>query len=697
MKQVLKMGWVLILSMGIMLVACGPAGTPETGGDDGGTVAENVVQSIEADADSGGGDVDGNVEAEAETEAVANVAGIEIDPESIEVDESGIQVGFTKSGHPFRGNPQAPVVIEEYSDYQCPYCSRFFEQTLPAIDTNYIAEDDVFFIYKDFPLESIHPQARMAAVAARCVGEYGGATAYWEMHDILFARMRDWSNAGVRDMLVSYAGEIGVDEGVVGSCIDEGRYNQEVSQDLQAGSALGVRGTPAFFINGSLLSGAQPIGAFDVAISRAKEGQPAVAAAPPATNNSTAGSTVQQPIVVPTPVPVTDDYAAAIGDPNAPVTIVEYTDYQCPFCARHSAETYPSILSDMIETGRVYYMLKDLPLDNIHPQARTAAVAARCAGEQEAYWEMHDELFARQGEWAGKNSEELNEVLGKLATDIELDEASFDACLVSGKYDQAVQDNVREAQQLGVSSTPSFFVDGYPLNGARPYSNFVTIVDLAEKDQLADAFAEALRQRQEQIAQEQAQEAQQQAQQPTGPVNVPINGEPALGDPNAPVTIVEYTDYQCPFCQRHSAQTLPTLLKEYVETGQVYYVVKDFPLESIHPQAFLASEAARCAYDQGADAFLGLHDKMFENQQAWSNNNAATIFVGYAAELGLDTETFQSCLESRKYQQEVRDSLNEGIGFGVRGTPSFFINGQFISGAQPLATFETIINGQVTR
>jgi protein-disulfide isomerase len=157
------------------------------------------------------------------------------------------------------GNPNAPVTIVEFSDYQCPFCGRFWSDTLPDIKKNYIETGKVKLVYRDFPLESIHPMAMPAAIALECVREKGKDEAYWKMHDKVFANQGTLSV----DNLKKWAKELGYD---IGTCLDSEKFKSEVQNDLQQGSSYGVRGTPAFFINGNLISGAQPYSVFEQAI-----------------------------------------------------------------------------------------------------------------------------------------------------------------------------------------------------------------------------------------------------------------------------------------------------------------------------------------------------------------------------------------------------------------------------------------------
>ena len=171
-------------------------------------------------------------------------------------------------------------------------------------------------------------------------------------------------------------------------------------------------------------------------------------------------------------------------------------------------------------------------------------------------------------------------------------------------------------------------------------------------------------------------------------VNVEIGDSPVLGSKTAKVTIVEFSDYECPFCGRHFEQTYPQLKKDYIDTGKVQLVFKDFPL-SFHPQAQKAAESARCAGEQGK--YWEMHDKLFSNQQSLSVENEKK----WAKELGLNTAKFDSCLDSGKYASAVQADSNYGQSIGVSGTPAFFINGKKLVGAQPYSSFQAAINAEL--
>lgn len=168
---------------------------------------------------------------------------------------------------------------------------------------------------------------------------------------------------------------------------------------------------------------------------------------------------------------------------------------------------------------------------------------------------------------------------------------------------------------------------------------------------------------------------------------VSVDDDPFQGPEDAPVVVVEFSDFQCPFCQRHFEQTLPLLVEAYGD--RVRYVFRDFPIEAIHPQAPKAAEAAQCASDQGQ--FWEYHDLLFLNQEALDLDDLKT----YADYLGLDSGSFNQCLDSGKYTQEVADDISEGLSYGVNGTPTFFINGRTVLGAQPFSVFQEIIDAEL--
>jgi protein-disulfide isomerase len=164
--------------------------------------------------------------------------------------------------------------------------------------------------------------------------------------------------------------------------------------------------------------------------------------------------------------------------------------------------------------------------------------------------------------------------------------------------------------------------------------------------------------------------------------------DPSLGRASAPVTLIEFSDFQCPFCQR-VAPTLKKIRETYGD--KVRIVWKDFPLTQIHPQAFKAGEAAHCAGDQGK--YWEYHDRLFANQQQLQPEDLKK----HASEIGLDAAAFGSCLDSSKHGERVRNGVAEGTRLGVNSTPTIYVNGRVLSGAQPYETFVTVIDEELSR
>jgi protein-disulfide isomerase len=182
------------------------------------------------------------------------------------------------------------------------------------------------------------------------------------------------------------------------------------------------------------------------------------------------------------------------------------------------------------------------------------------------------------------------------------------------------------------------------------------------------------------------------------PRTIELGAISSRGEQDAPVTLIEYSDYDCPFCKRHAESVMPSLIENYVNTGKLRFVMREYPIDRLHPRAAAASEAVLCAGDQGQ--YWGMHDAMFADQKA----NTDEDFGRMAAGLGLDVEAFTACLGGDKFAGQIRSDIIEGQALGVSGTPSFVVGltdpedpdkvnvTKFIRGAQPLPAFQAAID-----
>ena len=243
---------------------------------------------------------------------------------------------------------------------------------------------------------------------------------------------------------------------------------------------------------------------------------------------------------------------------------------------------------------------------------------------------------------------------------------------------------------LVVTIAIAAFFGGY-LTGSMDNSDSVTSQDI--KTAIAELDAR--------------QAAPQPAQQPTQPtapqlVQISLDDDPIKGDPDAPVTIVEFSDFQCPFCSRFYQQTLPQLEENYIDTGKVKLVYRDMPLDSLHSNARPAHIAAECADEQGG--FWDYHDILFESQGQWqrlSSSELSSTFVEYASDLKMDTASFESCLNSPEIADEVNQDVLDARKNGATGTPTFFIGNEKdgfekLVGAQPFSAFQQTIDNLLT-
>lgn len=198
-----------------------------------------------------------------------------------------------------------------------------------------------------------------------------------------------------------------------------------------------------------------------------------------------------------------------------------------------------------------------------------------------------------------------------------------------------------------------------------------------------------------------AEPSAQQAAQPSGQVaevpvtpepqytryEIPTEGYPSLGPADAPITIVEFSDFQCPFCRRFHEETYQALLDAY--PGQIRFVYRNLPLTSIHPDAMPSAIASLCANDQ--NAYWDYHGKLFSSETLTRES-----FIQYASDLSLNVDEFTACLDSGKHDEFIQQDMNFALDLGVQSTPTFFINGLAIVGAQPLSAFQQIIDLELT-
>lgn len=185
--------------------------------------------------------------------------------------------------------------------------------------------------------------------------------------------------------------------------------------------------------------------------------------------------------------------------------------------------------------------------------------------------------------------------------------------------------------------------------------------------------------------------------QPAVAVDVSVDDDAILGESDAPVTIIEFSDFQCPFCRKFWKDALAQIIKDYVDTGKAKLVFRDYPL-SFHPMAIPSAQAAECAKEQGK--FWEMHDIMFEEQEKLGTGTVQYTnddLKNWAGKIGVNTTQFNECFDSEKYKAEIEKDAADGSTAGVTGTPAIFINGRLTAGAQPFSVFKTIIDQELKK
>ncbi|WP_240487069.1 DsbA family protein [Hyalangium minutum] len=361
---------------------------------------------------------------------------------------------------PSMGPADALVTLVEFTDFQCPFCSRA-NATVKQVQEDY--GNKLRVVIKQHPLP-FHPRARPAALASLAAQQQGK---FFEYHDKLFANQQSLDDAS----LETFAKEVGLDVKKWKKDLADPKLAAIVDRDSALAESLGARGTPGFFVNGRFFSGAQPIEVFRAAIDEelnkaqmmVNEGMK-----PTEIYASVLAHGVSSPPPPPEPPVQKVDVgtAPAKGSSDAPVTLVAFSDFECPFCSR-AANTVKQIEEEY--KGKVRVAFKHQPLPR-HPNAKLAAVASMAAHEQGKFWEMHDKLFANQTALD-------RPALEKYAQELGLDMGKFKAVLDSTKFDEYIAKDSAQGSQLGASGTPTFFINGRVIVGAKPPEVFRRVID----------------------------------------------------------------------------------------------------------------------------------------------------------------------------------------------------------------------------
>jgi protein-disulfide isomerase len=583
------------------------------------------------------------------------------------------------SKDPMWGSRTAPVTVVHFSDFQCPFCSRV-DPAMQQIRTTY-GPDKVRIIWKNEPLP-MHPHAKPAAEAAMGVFALKGNDAFWKFHDKLFHNQ----NALNRENFEAWAKDLGVDMAKFKAGLDAHTWAKKVEDDANEGHKVGVNGTPATFINGVEVSGAQPFDKFKTVIDQElQKAQAKIAAGTPkdkvyvvmsGENHKNApaaeeGEKEDTKTVFKVPL----GKAPVRGNPNALVTIVEFSDFQCPYCKRVEP-TLKALREKYGDKIRLVWKNEPLPF---HPRAEPAAevaLEARAEKGDKGFWDAHDKLFESQPKLADQDLENI-------AKDLGLDVQKVDSAIKTHKWKSVLDDDTDESEDFQASGTPHFFINGRRLVGAQPQEKFEAIID-EEVKKAQDLVAHGTKP--DAIYDTLTKDGKGPAAIEKKDVPLPQHA-PEKGNLHGKVVIQEFSDFQCPYCKRVE-ETVSEVMKNYGDKVKFYW--RNFPLD-FHADAPLAAEAAVEAFKQkGSDGFWKMHDRIYAAQgtpAGIKRDNLEKI----AQDIGLDMTKFKAALDSNAHKADIEADKTAGKAAGVSGTPAFFINGYFLNGAQPYPKFRKLI------
>ncbi|WP_394832925.1 thioredoxin domain-containing protein [Pendulispora rubella] len=590
---------------------------------------------------------------------------------------------------PLRGPATAAVTLVVFCDFQSPYCARITEH-LQGLRREYGAALRIQYRHNPLP---IYPDSQLAGEASAAAAEQGK---FWAYHDTLFKHQ----NALDRASLERYGQELGLDMDRFRDAIASERARLKVDGDSILAANIQVRGAPVLFVNGRPVRGLRDHATYKrvideelvVANALLKEGTPPkslyqrIAHVPPSDSTLQHDKHEGIPPANPNTVYKVDlGESPTRGPADAKVTVVLWSDFECERCGSFEKEL-DAVAAAYPRDVRIVWKFRPIP---DHPAVMLASEAALAAGREGKFWPMHDLLFA--------NPAFDRDRLEGYARKLKLDMARFREALDDRPYTEHVSRDLELSENLAIRNLPALFINGRRLaHGEGKFTAAEVRILVAEEmkhaERLLDQGISSARLYEHIIAGGDPGAGfrpEERPPLPKGSYPVDVGSSPIRGPQNAPVTIVTFSDFQCPYCSRLE-RTLDQLRNQYGDAIRVVW--KDAPSTDIHPDAMGAHVAARAAAEQGR--FWEMHDKIFSRPYVLGRG----MLERHAASLGLDMDRFRSALDSGKFEPAVREDTDYGVSLaGPVGTPAVFVNGQLVPGALPIETFRRVIDEALQR
>lgn len=378
-----------------------------------------------------------------------------------------------------------------------------------------------------------------------------------------------------------------------------------------------------------------------------------------------------------------------LGPKDAWVTVIEFADFECPYCAKGAGPLAEAI--EAMDEGDVRLIFKHYPLP-FHRKAVPAARAGYAAHRMGKFWQVHDFLYEHRGD--------VTDLRGFVTT-LGLDPDEFVSLMFSDEAMKAIDDDMLAGGRAGVSGTPAYIVNGHVYAGARSKAQWIAIFEQAKEE--AEALGvprEAIYDTLMKDAKDRIGDGAPVGGKPSarGPARRPGEADlmarykvpagddrPTLGADDALVTIVLFSDFQCPYCRRLAAVVTEIARAQ----GDVRLIFRNFPLPT-HPRAETAARAAMAAARQGK--FWPMHDALFGHRGPLTDEAIGRM----AEKVGLDVERFERDRQDPAISAQVREDVALGKRFGVVATPTMFVNGRYVRGAQTAKTLEQVIENART-
>jgi protein-disulfide isomerase len=556
---------------------------------------------------------------------------------------------------PARGGKRPKVTVVEFSDFQCPFCMRA-SSTMDALLKKY--GEDLRLVWKDNPLP-FHKDALPAAKVAKTAYLDVGATAFWNLHDKIFANQKDLATD-----LATWALDVGVTASAATKL--ESSVNKAIDDSIALAKDVGATGTPCFFVDGERLSGAQPQTAFEKVIDAHLAEADALLAKGVSREDLYARLSAKH---YDEPEPAAGTLykveAAGVakwGADDALVTVVVYGDLAKPPFGGARAT-----VADLVALGDTRVIFRDVPST---PASREAAAVVRAIGAKDP----KERAKAIEDAWSGFPAD-----LTTFGTDHGLTAAEAKKAIASAASDKSIDDDIDSASMVDVYGTQLF------VNGRKQFSwskADVTSTHAAEKKRAQKLVAKGIAPRD--VYDELVKSGTSRAPKHVK-LGVPA-WAPSRGPSSAKVVIQVFSDFQCPFCKRAESKGGGFFDAVALHASDVRVVFRHNPLP-FHPMAEPAAQLTLEAKAEKGDAsFFRVHDALFA-----ATTLDMTKLEAIATAEGLDLTKVRAAISTHKYKKIIDDDLADAKSVGISGTPAFVVGDELVSGAQTQSVFEAAI------